>query len=359
MLFISFRGIAAFILCLILVSAQNPFLVEKTSRTQDDHVVQEFANLRGVNATSKHGDVTAVTTASLSKIGRVPIDQSGRILTYGLEQFIVTVAGIGSGGFSGDNGAATSAQISDVEGLNVDGKGDIYLADTYNNRIRKVTVSTGIITTIADTKGVGAYNGDNITATSAQLYYPCGVAVDALGDVYIADTNNNRIRKVTVSTGIITTIAGTRIGAAKSAYLNFPVSVALDGMGNVYIADTFNQRIKKVNVSTGSITTIAGTGTRGYFGDNGAATSAQLKYPQGVAIDGSGNVYIGDSENNRIRKVTVSTGIITTIAGTGTAGYNGDNRAATSANISYPNGLTLDKMGNVYIVNNEIIVSGY
>ena len=178
MLSISFRGIAAFILCLILVSTQNPFLVEKTSRTQNDHVVQESANLRGVNVTSQYDDMTVVTTASLSSSGRVPIDHSGRILTYGQEQFIVTVAGNGSSGFSGDNGAATSAQVSTVYGFNFDGKGDIYLADGYNNRIRKVTASTGIITTIAGTKGVGAYNGDNVAATTAQLNNPSCVALD-------------------------------------------------------------------------------------------------------------------------------------------------------------------------------------
>ena len=414
MISICFKVIAAFIFCVTLVSAQTSFLAEKTSRTQNDHVVQEFAKFRGADAISKYDDMTAVTTASLSNMGRVPIDESGRILTSGLEQFIVTVAGNGLRGYSGDNGAATSAQMIDVGGLNVDGKGDIYfadygnhrirkvtastgiittiagtgtaaysgdnglaisarlnspfgvavdawsnvyIADTYNSRIRKITVSSGIITTIVGT-GSNAYSGDNGAATSAELFYPHGVAIDKIGNVYIVDTINQRIRKVTVSTGIITTIAGTGSnaysgdnGAATSAQLNHPYYVALDASGNVFIADTSNNRIRKVTVSTGNITTIAGTGIYAYGGDNGAATSAQFRYPYGVAVDASGNVYIADNSNNRIRKVTVSTGIITTIAGTGTAGYSGDNGAATSAELSNPNSVAVDASGNVFIAD--------
>ena len=354
-----YKVFAAFIFCVILISAQTSFLAEKTSRTQNDHIVEEFefAKFRGADAISKCDDMTAVTTASLSNMGRVPIDQSGRILTNGLEQFIVTIAGNGLRGYSGDNGPATSAQISDVGGLDVDGKGDIYFADTFNDRIRKVTASTGIITTIAGT-GTAGYSGDNGAATSAQLSGPFGVAVDASGNVYFADTFTHRIRKVTASTGIITTIAGTGIygysgdnGAATSAQLIRPYGVAVDASGNVYIADTNNNCIRKVTVSTGIITTIAGTGTAGYSGDNGAATSAQLRYTFGVAVDASGNVYIADTNNNRIRKITVSTGIITTIAGTGTAGYSGDNGAATSAQINYPFGVAVDASGNVYIAD--------
>ena len=315
--------------------------------------------------------MTAVTTASLSNMGRVPIDQSGRILTYGLDQFIVTVAGNGSIGYSGDNGAATSAKISNCYGFDVDGTGDIYFADTFNNRVRKVTMSTGIITTIAGTgfRGnagySGSYSGDNGAATSAELNYPYGVAVDGSFNVYIADFGNQRIRKVTVSTGIITTIAGTGTpaysgdnGAATSAQLRYPADVAVDGSFNVYIADTGNKCIRKITTSTGMISTIAGTGRLGYSGDNGAATSAQLSYPYGVTVDASGNVYIADTLNQRVRKITVSTSIIITIAGTvDGGGYNGDNRAATRAQLYFPSDIAVDGMGNVYIAdsaNNRI-----
>ena len=366
MISICFKVIAALIFCVTLVSAQTSFLAEKSSRTQTDHVIQEFefAKSKGADTISKYDDMTAVTTASLSYMEGVPIDQSGRILASGLEQFIVTVAGTGSDGFSGDNGAATSAQISKVGGLNVDGKGDNYFADYENNRIRKVTASTGIITTIAGTGSPG-YSGDNGAATSAQLNSVYGVAVAASGDVYIADSYNSCIRKVTVSTGIITTIAGIGNyeqkptyggdnGAATSAQLSICVGVALDASGNVYIADTTNSRIRKVTVSTGIINTIAGTGTNAYGGDNGAAASAQLYYPFGVAVDASGNVYIADTYNFRIRKVTASTGIITTIAGTGTNAYSGDNGYAINAQISYIYGVAIDGMDNVYIADNGI-----
>ena len=173
----------------------------------------------------------------------------------------------------------------------------MYIADTVNNRIRKVTISTGIITTVAGSGGTsGSYSGDNGSATAATLKYTGGVVVDAAGNVYIADTNNNRIRKVTVSTGIITTIAGSSTsgsysgdnGAATSATLDYPYGVGLDTASNVYIADTDNHRIRKVTVSTGIITTIAGSGTASYSGDNGPATSATLNYPYGVAVDSAG-----------------------------------------------------------------------
>ena len=187
----------------------------------------------------------------------------------------------------------------------------MYIADTYNNRIRKVTVSTGIISTIAGSSTSGSYSGDNGVAISATLYYPWGVALDALGNIYIADQLNNRIRKVTVSTqiptvvptaipstntssqDIISTIAGNGngdSGSATCAILNKPQGIALDSSGNFYIADNYNHRIRKVNVTTGIITTIAGTGSGSYSGDNGAATSAALYYPYGVALDASGRI---------------------------------------------------------------------
>ena len=203
-----------------------------------------------------------------------------------------------------------------------------------------MTVSTGIITTIAGVGGTGGYNGDNINATSAKLNFPTGIGLDGWGNVYFADYENHRIRKVTVSTGIITTFAGTRTfgyngdnKVASSAQLYNPISLALDGSGNVYISDFNNVRIRKVTVSSGNITTIAGTGHNGYNGDDIAATNAYLNRTRGLSLDGSGNIYIADTQNNRIRKVTVSTGIITTIAGTGVGGYNGENIVPTAAQL--------------------------
>ena len=228
-----------------------------------------------------------------------------------------TIAGDGT---VGDAGLATASRLRSPCGVAVDASGNINIADTYNNRIRMVTKSTGIITTVAGNGNYG-YSGDGGLATSASLRRLYSAVVDASGNIYIADTFNNRIRKVTKSTGIITTVAGNGNygysgdgGLATSARLYNPYGAAADVSGNIYIADTYNNRIRMVTTSTGIITTVAGNGTYGYSGDGGLATSARLRYPSGVAFDASGNVYIADTYNGRIRLLTKSTGIITTVA---------------------------------------------
>ena len=223
-----------------------------------------------------------------------------------MQSIITTIAGTGSTGSSGDRGAASSALLNNPVGVSVDISGNVYIADSLNHKIRMVT-SAGIITTFAGT-GIQGSNGDGGAATSAQLNYPVWVTVGISGNVYIADYFNNKIRMVT-STGIITTIAGTGVegssgdgGAATSAQLYYPRGVSVDISGNVYIADFGNHKIRMVT-STGIITTIAGTGVGGSSGDGGAATSAQLYYPEGVSVDISGNVYIADTYNSKIRVV--------------------------------------------------------
>jgi RHS repeat-associated protein len=274
---------------------------------------------------------------------------------------INTVAGAGS--FTGDGGPATSARINNDAGVALDSSGNIYIADTWNNCVRKVTVSTGVITTIAG-DDAGGYAGDGGAATTARLEQPQGVALDSSGNVYIADTGNNRIRKVTVLTGDIATIAGNGTagysgdgGAAISAELNFPSGVAVDSSGNVYIADAYNQRVRKLTVSTAKISTIAGNGIPGYTGNSGPAISAELSNPSGVAVDSSGNIYIADSGNNSVRKVTASSGDIAAFAGNGTYGYSGDNGPAVNAQLALPYGVFVDSSGNVYIAdsNNSVI----
>ncbi len=211
-------------------------------------------------------------------------------------------------------------------------------------------MSSGIISTIVGA-GTASYSGDGGAATSATLNNPAALAIDSSGALYIADSSNGRIRKV--QSGIITTIAGTGVamlsgdgGPATSATLNCPYGIALDSSSNVYIADLGNHCIRKITVSTGIMTTVAGTGVNRYNGDNGAATSAALNYPYDVSLDSAGNIYIADTYNNRVRKVTVSSGIMTTIAGTGISSYSGDGGAATSAAVNFPSGVSVDSSGN-------------
>ena len=268
---------------------------------------------------------------------------------------VTTVAGTGAAGYSGDGGAATSAQLNGPEVVALDSAGNLYIAEYYNNRIRKVAAATGIITTVAG-NGTQNYSGDGGAATSAALWSPTGVAVDSANNLYIADFGNHRIRKVAAATGIITTVAGNGTlgysgdnGPATSAELADPTQVVLDSAGNLIIADPGNNRVRKVTLATGIITTIAGTGTGAYAGDGGAATSAALHNPEYLTLDSADNLYIGDYLNNRVRKVNAATGIITTIAGNGTGAYAGDGGAATSAELQYPSGITFDNAGNLYV----------
>ena len=271
---------------------------------------------------------------------------------------ISTVAGNGSFGFSGDGGPASNAQLSSPWGVAVGANGDIYIADANNNRVRKVD-SAGKISTVAG-NGTFGYTGDGGAATSATMSFVGGVAVSATGDLYIADYSNNVVRKVTAATGIITTIAGNGTAgysgdgaAATGAQLWGPSNVALDAAGNILITDANNNAVRKVAVATGIISTIAGNGTAGYSGDNGAATAATLAYPTFLALDKSGNILISDSDNSVIRKVTVATGIISTVAGNGTNGLSGDGAAATAAMLAGPVGVGVDANGNILISDSQ------
>jgi uncharacterized protein (TIGR03437 family) len=267
----------------------------------------------------------------------------------------------GVAGFTGDNVKAINSELASPCGVAVDSAGNVYIADTNNNAIRKVATGTGIITTVAGTAGASGYGGDGSGALSAALFKPSSVVFDSAGNMYIADSGNNVIRKVTASTGIISTYAGdfntsgytgdggpaTKVGVG----LNNPVAVALDVAGNLYIADSENDAIRKVTATSGIITTIAGNGTPGFSGDGGRAVFAQLSHPRGVAVDAAGNVYIADTFNSRIR-VVAPNGTINTVAGTGTLGYSGDGGLATAAQLNFPDGLSFDSAGNLYIADN-------
>lgn len=265
-----------------------------------------------------------------------------------------TVAGTGTTGYSGSNGAATKATFASPSAVAYDSKGDLFIADTNNNVVREVSPS-GVVTTIAG-DGQQGYSGDGGAATSAELNTPTGIALDSNGNLYIADSGNNRIREV--SNGNISTVAGNGTagysgdgGPATSAELDMPSAVAVDSYGNLYIADTDNQRIREV--ASGTISTAVGDGEQGFSGDGGPATNAALDTPTGVAVDASGNLYIADSHNNRIREA--SNGTITTVAGSGpaglAAGYSGDGGSATAAELAKPTGVAIDAAGNIYIAD--------
>ena len=322
-------------------------------------------------------------------------------------QIITTIAGSGARGFSGDYDTATSAQLCKPRGVALDRQGNVFIADRENNRIRKITFATGIITTVAGADSSGV-NGEGIAATTALLQRPSGVAVDAAGNIYIsdetnrilrvstqgiittiagtgnagyagdggpataaqlnapadmiiddkntilfADAGNNRIRKIDAA-GIITTLAGTGAagfggdgGPATTALLNAPTGLCIDGSGNLFVADALNHRIRKVSAA-GTINTVAGTGTGGLSNDTAIATTAKLNEPGAIAIDGASNLYITDCANHRIRKIIAESGMIVTIAGTGESGYTGDGGNATAATLFYPACIALDNMGNVY-----------
>jgi uncharacterized repeat protein (TIGR01451 family) len=327
--------------------------------------------IRTVAGNGKYGDSGdggRATSAQLSNPGSIAVDTAGniyiadtgnnRIRKVTLDGLIQTVAGDGSYGFSGDGGPATAAQFRLPNGVAVDAAGNVYIADTENNRIRKVTLD-GVIQTIA---GIGTQgpSGDGAPATSAQLSYPHGVSMDADGSLYIADTSNGRIRKVTPD-GVIHTVAGTGLfgfsgdgGPATSALLRQPQTVVVSD-GSLYIADYNNGRVRKVTPD-GVIHTVAGTGSFGFSGDGGPATSARFNAPLGIAVEAGGNLYIADNYNGRVRKVTPD-GVIQTVVGRDTNGFSGDGGPAASALFNSPFGIAVDTAGNLYIadyMNNRV-----
>ena len=353
---------------------------------QNITLLPNIGTLAGNGTVGYSGDNGSAISAALAQPLGVVADRAGNIYIadtwnhvirrVNISGIITTVAGTYmpggpvSGGYAGDNGPAVSAKLNAPSGVALDRAGNLYIADTANQVIRKVD-RNGIITTVAGAfipggpngTGVGGYNGDNIPATTAQLNYPTRVAVDTLGNLYIGDVDNNRIRKVNTS-GTLTTVAGGATqgysgdgGPATAAQLNFPWGVTVDSAGDLYIADYGNHVVRKVDPS-GTITTIAGDYSlgAGYSGDGGPATSAQFYRPQDVAVDSAGNLYIADAYiNNRIRKVD-TTGTIRTVAGSGvpgTGGYGGDGGLATSAKLNGPSGITLDSGGNLFIADTD------
>jgi len=267
---------------------------------------------------------------------------------------ITTYAGTGTAGFSGDGGFATGAQLNGPTGIRLDASGNLFVADTGNDRIRKITPGGVVITTVAG-NGVSGYSGDGGPATAAALKKPSALALDGVGNLFIADSGNNRIRRVS-TTGTIITVAGngasgyTGEGAALTVPFKDPQGLAFDGATfTLYIADTGNNRIRKLVAGTTSL--VGGNGVAGFSGDGGSALTASLNIPRGIALDNFGNILIADSFNNRVRTIKISTGIISTFAGTGVGGYSGDGGPPTAAQIKDPRGVFMTGSGNVFIAD--------
>ncbi len=278
-----------------------------------------------------------------------------RRMTLGQENpQIETIAGTGISGFNGDERPAREAHLNFPRGLAVDAAGNLYVADTFNHRVRKITPE-GIITTVAGT-GRPGFSGDGDLAVRAELRFPLAVALDSEGQLYIADAGNNRVRRVDHS-GVITTVAGSGVrgfagdeGPALQAALDTPSALAFDKDGNLLIADMGNHRLRRVDRASGNISTLAGKGTPGSGGDGGAAKDAELNTPGGLVVDPQGVIFIADSGNHRVRKIT-GDGNISAVTGSGTAGFGGDGTLASAATLNFPTGLAIAPDGQLVIAD--------
>ncbi len=305
------------------------------------------------------GDGSPATHATLDFPIGVAVDATGtlyiadsgsqRIRKVSPAGIITTVAGNGYCCFSGDGQAATNAALNLPYDISTDRSGNLYIADRDNQRILRVNAKNGVMTTVAG-NGVLGYSGDGGPALKASLANPMGMTIGRDGSLFIVDQGNHRIRKVDAITGIISTVAGNGIqdlagdgGPATEARLNSPMGIAVDAEGKLYISDTGNQRVYVVDISDGSINTVAGTGGSGFSGDGGPATRADLANPTSLAVDPEGNLYIADSDNHRVRKVDKKTGMITTVAGDGNSGLQGDGGPAVEASLRYPAGISIDQ----------------
>jgi uncharacterized protein (TIGR03437 family) len=311
-----------------------------------------ISTIAGNNSAGYSGDNGSATQAQLNFPGGIVVAPNGNVyiadpannrVRMVANGTITTVAGNGTAGYMGDKGAATSAELDSPTGVGLDSAGNLYIADSANSVIRQVTPS-GTITTWAGTNVLG-YTGDGGLAIDAELDDPVAITFDSSGNAYICDAGNNVVREVNTSLVIFTLVGG----AATTDQLNQPNAVTVDAFGNLYVADTGNRRIIRFQLSNYGFTWFAGTELIGFSGDGGPAIDASFDDPFGVAVDAAGNIYVADTINSRIRMISAATGIITTIAGTGFPGYSGDGGPALNADLYFPHSIAVDGSGNIYI----------
>ena len=364
---------AASIVAIAIAAALVVLLTRDTSTAPPS--ASSIVTVAGTGIAGDGPDGQAATKTNLDHPLAVALDSNGllyfvdgnRIRRINGDGTVSTIAGTGQAGDHGDGGPATSAELDGPQSIAIDSAGDIFIADSLNNRVQEVTRG-GTIATIAGT-GQSGYSGDGGPADRAKLDDPTGVAVGFDGAIFIADSGNNVVREVTRDPDsrayVIATFAGTgdagyngEGGQANSALLDDPQCLAVDAENNVYVADTLNYRVEKISVA-GIISTIAGTGDPSYSGDKGPATNAGLDFATGrlsgggcLAVDGKGDLFVADALNNRVREVAVD-GIISTVAGDGRSGFAGDRGPATDAELNLPMGVVADPAGRLFIADSD------
>ncbi|GHV78533.1 hypothetical protein AGMMS49944_03240 [Spirochaetia bacterium] len=310
-------------------------MVTRTSNTE--------VRITGLAAVTAPGSNQKITVAAAALATQA---SSAAVFASGGGRVVSTLAGSGTAGFA--DGTGTAARFRSPSGITTDGSGNLYVADDGNHRIRQIVIASGAVTTLAGS----IYGYADGMGTAARFRNPEGITTDGSGNLYVTDRFNHRIRKID-ATGLVTTLAGGSDygyadGMGTAAQFNEPCGITRDGSGNLYVTDRFNHRIRKID-ATGVVTTLAGSGTAGYA--NGTGTAAQFRSPSGITTDGSGNLYVADYGNHRIRKIVIASGVVTTLAGSGTFDYA--DGTGTAARFSRPYGITTDGSGNLYVADSD------